>query len=119
MVLWNVRSIVNNLKVHFVTQTLKDCKVDIACITESWLDPDQGHNHTISIIESLGFTVSFSPRKNRRGGGVAILLRSHIQFVPIQHTAKYNSLEWHGIRLFGKQTSYIVFSVFTESKKYL
>ena len=49
--LWNVRSLVNNLKFHFITQTLADNDIHIACITESWLSPDQGHSHTISEIK--------------------------------------------------------------------
>ena len=114
--LWNVRSIANNLKVHFVPQTLKDSNIDIACITETWLDPEQGHNHSIGIIESYGFTLSHTPRKNRKGGGVAFLLRSNVNFTPIKHYANYNSLDWHGIRIFGNITSYRLLCIYRKQE---
>ena len=114
--LWNVRSIANNLKVHFVPQTLKDSNIDIACITETWLDPEQGHNHSIGIIESYGFTLSHTPRKNRKGGGVAFLLRSNINFTPIKRYANYNLLEWHGIRIFGNITSYRLLCIYRKQE---
>ena len=71
--LWNVRSLGNNLKHHFVQQTLEDQNIDIACITETWLSPDFGQDHTLSEIKNFGFNISSTSRKGRRGGGVAIL----------------------------------------------
>ena len=83
LLLWNVRSLTNNLKVHFILHTLHDNKIDVACITETWLSPELGHNHTnISIIKSRGYNITFDSRSDRNGGGVAFLLKSNIKFTP-------------------------------------
>ena len=47
---------------------------------------------------------------------MAVLIRSHLHFIPIKHNAKYSSLEWHGIRIFGKSTSYSLLCVYRKQE---
>ena len=113
--LWNVRSLSNNLKLNFVQQTLEDNDIDIACITETWLSPDYGQNYTVSELQSFGFKISLTSRKNRTGGGVGILVKKSIKFSSLKYTEQYSSFEWNGMVLLLLIASY----AFTESKKYL
>ena len=113
--LWNVRSLVNNLKIQFILQTLRDQNIDITCITESWLDPDQGHNHSLAIIKSYGFQVSFTPRKNRTGGGVAVLMKKSVKYTEVKHSFMYTSFEWHGVRIVGS-TCYTILCVYRKQE---
>ena len=50
-----------------------DENIQIACITESWLN--EGHDHTVAKLKSFGFNISHSFRTHRNGGAVAILLQ--------------------------------------------
>jgi len=84
------------LKLHFIIQTLLDSDIHIACITESWLN--DGHDHTIAVLNSFGFSISHSFRATRKGGGVAILLRKEMKFKKIVNDAVFDSFEWHGIK---------------------
>ena len=111
-----MRSLANNLKIHFVLQSLQDKDVDIACITETWLSPELGHNHTISIIESFGYNISFTARKGRKGGGVAFLLKSNLKFAPIKPMCNYTSFEWHGIRLIGRISAYRLLCIYRKQE---
>ena len=94
MALWNVCSISGYLKLHFVQQTLGDKNIHIACITETWLDPYDGHKHILSELNKFGYNVSFRSRKARKGGGVAFLIKKHIKFSCVfKNTLQYNSFE--------------------------
>ena len=89
-------------------QTLLDTNVDITCITESWLSPGQGHNHTIATLKSFGFDVSLTCRKKRRGGGWLILVKNPIKFKMLKNCVNFDSFEWNSIRVFGTFTCCIL-----------
>ena len=95
--LWNVRSLGNNLKIHFILQTLKDCNIDIAFITESWLT--EGFAHTAALLNSFKYELSHTFRPNRTGGGVAVLIRKPLNFKVVNFHLIVDSFEWHAIRL--------------------
>jgi len=107
--LWNVRSLSNNLKHHFVQQTLEDESIDVACITETWLSPEFGQDHTVSEIKNFGFNVSLTSRKGRRGGGVAIFVKNNLNFSALKFNRAYTSFEWNGVRIFGIATIYLLY----------
>ena len=117
--LWNVRSLVNNLKFHFITQTLADNDIHIACITESWLSPDQGHSHTISEIKKLGWNISFTARKSKAGGGVVLLLKNFLKFKPLNDSFHFESLEWNGIRVFGLRVTYCILCIYRKQEIFI
>ena len=86
------------MKLHFILQTIKDSNIDIACITESWLT--ESHLHTAAVLKSFGFNLSHTFRSKRKGGGVAFLLKRQYTFKKIATQKKFDSFEWHGLRLF-------------------
>ena len=73
-----MRSLCNNLKIHFILQLLDDCSIDIACITESWLT--EGFAHTAAVLKSFNYELSHTYRPKRAGGGVAILIKKPLTF---------------------------------------
>ena len=115
VMLWNVRSLTSNLKLHFILQTLVDKEIGIACITESWLSPEQGHNHTLAVIKSFGFKISFTSRSNRRGGGISVLMKNNINCSTVTHSSDYVSFEWHDVRIHG-QTNYCVLCIYRKQE---
>ena len=117
MALWNVRSISGYLKLHFVQQTLEDKNTDIACITETWLNPYEGHKHILSELNKFGYNVSFRSRKARKGGGVAFLIKKHIKFSRVfKNTLQYNSFEWNGIRVYSPKTTYCILCIYRKQE---
>ncbi|XP_064421347.1 uncharacterized protein LOC135359563 [Latimeria chalumnae] len=73
-VLFNARSISNKTSVIY---DLLDNGLDLACITETWLDECAAPILAAAIPQ--GFSVIHCPRLHRRGGGVAIYFRSNLQ----------------------------------------
>ena len=71
VMLLNVRSLANNLKLHFILQTIEDNNIDITCVTESWLN--EGHDHTLAILNMFGYDLSHTIRSNKRGGAVVLV----------------------------------------------
>ena len=71
---FNARSLCN--KTVGVTKFLKEHGCDICFITEAWLKVKDAS--TDAEIKSLGYNVTFQPRKGRRGGGVCALFKSHV-----------------------------------------
>ena len=86
-----MRSLCNNLKIHFILQTLQDCDVKMECITQSWLT--EGHNHTAAILNSFGYDLSHYFRPNRPGGGVAILIKKPLSFKKVALHLEIDSFE--------------------------
>ena len=110
-----MRSITNNLKVHFVLQTLLDQHIHIACITESWLSRKLGHDHTVAVIKSRGFNLSLTEREKRTGGGIAVLIKDGIKFSALKSSLEYVSFEWNGIRVFGIAT-YCILTIYRKQE---
>ena len=110
-----MRSLGNNLKIHCILQTLLDRDILIACITESWLQ-ENGKEHTVAIIKSFGFELSLTCRKNRSGGGIALLVNNSIKFKQVQAPLCFDSLEWNAIRIIGRNCNYIVLCIYRKQE---
>ena len=111
--LWNVWSMGNNLKIHFIIQTIADSKIDVACITESWLT--EGYAHTQSILNSFGYNLSHTFRPNRAGGGVAMLIKANLEYKEVKTFFDLKTFEWHGIRLLGT-TVYLIVTIYRKQE---
>ena len=57
---------------------LQDEKIDVACITETWLTGQA--NYTTSTIKSYGFDIIHSCRSNSRGGGTAVIFHQSLNY---------------------------------------
>ena len=103
------------MKIHCILQTLRDKNVSVACITESWLQ-EKGHDHTVAIIKSFGFSVSLSCRKDRTGGGIATLVKNPIKFTEINTNISFDSLEWNAIRITGHLCNYFILCIYRKQE---
>ena len=73
---WNVWSVLNGKKLLNLLQILEDYNISIACITETWFDSKTGTFS--SVIKKNGFELHHAFREGKRGGGSAILYKSHL-----------------------------------------
>ena len=86
--LWNAQSI--NNKINNFIQILEDNDINICCISETWL---QTQNNTITAkLKESGYTIYHFNRISKRGGGVAILLKSNYK-TKFEKSLKYVSFE--------------------------
>ena len=85
---FNVRSLCN--KVFGVIELLNDNKIDLCCVTETWMKSKDSAIY--KEIHEQGFEIFNAPRRGR-GGGVAFLFNSK-KVKPLRNnTAKYSSFE--------------------------
>ena len=90
--LFNPWSLVN--KIHDIMSNLSDKNIDIAAICETWLA--DMNNPTTAVIKSFGYKIHHSFRKDKKGGGTALVyngvytmscVQSSIAFSTFEHTA--------------------------------
>ena len=72
--LFNARSLCN--KITRITEFLTEKKCDVCFITEAWMKLE--NTSKVADIRDLGYNVILQPRKGKRGGGVCVLYKDHI-----------------------------------------
>ena len=93
IVAWNVWSILNEQKLSNFLQVLEDQNFQIACITETWFDSQNGK--FTAAIKNAGFKLIHSYREDKRGGGTAIMYRSQLKVKKGEESSsKYESFEF-------------------------
>jgi hypothetical protein len=70
----NARSI--NNKTEEVVDFILDNKLDVLCVTETWLQAND--SFTAKSVTPNGFSIISNPRQNRRGGGVATIVTNDL-----------------------------------------
>lgn len=73
MIYFNSRSVKNKLRDLFFLINSK--KPDIVCICETWLN---NNINDAELVQGLPYNVFRSDRKNKRGGGVAIIVKDNV-----------------------------------------
>ena len=103
----NARSLNNRTIDSLFNILLVDEKVDVCCVTETWLKPSD--QVLLAEIKSRGYEIVSSPRTSKkRGGGVAFICKSLYKYTVIK-TPKYKFFELLEVVLKCK-TSHIRFS---------
>ena len=102
--LLNVRSL--NNKSFLVNDLITENKLDCICLVETWLNNDTA---TAIMIETCPPDYSFHqlPRRNRRGGGVAVVFSSQLMF-RITELGEFTSMEYLAIELKTESTVLVV-----------
>ena len=79
-------------------QVLDDNDIQIACLCETWFDSDNG-KYT-KAIKDAGYEIKHCCRKNKGGGGTAIIYNSSLKVKPGDASeSKYESFEYSYIKL--------------------
>ena len=95
---WNLHSLLNEVKLQSVLQVLDDNDIQIACLCETWFDSDNG-KHT-KAIKDAGYEIKHCCRKNKGGGGTAIIYSSSLKVKPGDASeSKYESFEYSYIKI--------------------
>ena len=83
------------------TKLLAECETDIALLTETWLKDDD--QVVMNKITPPGFTLKYKNRTTKRGGGVAVLHKSHLNLYKA-----WNFSEFEYIELSSKKPSFVI-----------
>ena len=75
--LWNAKSL--NNKIDEFVSLLEDADIDIAAVTETWLASQ--NNNTTSELSAKGYSIYHFNRDDRKGGGVALILKNNFKFI--------------------------------------
>ena len=102
IIMWNVRSILKDLKLNNFLQLLEDNDIQVACLCETWFDSQNGT--FTATIKAAGYEILHGNRDDNRGGGTAILYRKTMKVKRGEaSTSKYKSFEYSHVSL--KQVS--------------
>ena len=71
--------------------TVTDSSVDIAGVCETWFD--DSNNPTTAVIKSFGYSVIHNFRKDRRGGGTALIFKKSYTLSPLTFPDTYKTFE--------------------------
>ena len=76
-------------KLTYVLDHVNEHKSDIVAITESWLSSDEGNNRTVSQeCADYDYKLFHIPRSNRKGGGVALLIKNGLNVIKQVHSIR-------------------------------
>jgi hypothetical protein len=107
--LLNARSLQRNMSTiqhHIVLHNL-----DLAAITESWLREDSGDDILREVCPA-GYSSLHKPRKDKRGGGVAIIFRDTIRVRPLELDYSAQSFEFIGVSLTINSTCFVLLVIY-------
>ena len=102
---WNVWSILNENQLNNFLQIINDYHISIACVSESWFDSKNGPFS--KAIKESGYELHHAYRKDKRGGGTAIMYKKHLMVKDGEaSTSEYSSFEF----------SYVILTLQTKRK---
>lgn len=95
--LLNARSI--NNKVYEIRELLLKHNIDVGCVTETWLR--EGPSTVVADFKREGLEVVSLPRKERKGGGVALISKNKCYRIKQIKTERYKTFELLEVILLG------------------
>ena len=87
--LFNPWSLVN--KIHDIMSNISDKKIDIAAFCETWLA--DMNNPTTAVIKSFGYKIHHSFRKDKKGGGTALVYNGVYTMSCVQSSTVFSTFE--------------------------
>ena len=99
-------------KADKVLEIINDNKIDIACITETWLSSE--NNSTTSIVKSFGYSITHFYTENCRGTGVAIIFKNTVNVKPYnKFSSMFDSFQYRGVEISAKnQPSILIYVIY-------
>ena len=71
--------------------TIQDNSVDVAGICETWFN--ESCNPATAIIKSFGYSIIHNFRKEKKGGGTALIFKSSFKLSPISFSQTFTTFE--------------------------
>ena len=92
MALVNIQSL--KPKLDMLIHHMQVSNIDMVFVTESWTQDgnESEHQYIKAKINTAGYNMLFQSRENQRGGGIAIIYKSHLQVEKLIFN-NYTSLE--------------------------
>ena len=98
IMIWNVWSILNELKLNTFLQIIEDKNIHLACITETWFDAKNGKS--TATVKEAGYGIAHCVRDDKRGGGTAVIYKEELKVKEGECSgSKYESFEFSSIYL--------------------
>ena len=108
-------SILNEEKLSNFLQVLEDQNFQIACITETWFDSQNGK--FTAAIKNAGFKLIHSHREGKRGGGTAIMYKNQLKIKKGEESSsKYASFEFSYIIVIYDSTNLILVCIYRKQE---
>ena len=105
--LFNPWSICN--KTHSIMESLRDNSVDIAGICETWLR--EANNPITAAIKSFGYSIQHNYRKEKKGGGTALIYKSCYSLSVFRSRTDYKSFEYTAATVKTNSVSKVLFVI--------
>ena len=90
-------------------EALRDNSIDVAGICETWLV--DGTNPTTAAIKNYGYLILHNYRKDRKGGGTALIYRSCFKLSVFRSKTSFNSFEYTAATLSTSTISKVMFVI--------
>jgi hypothetical protein len=103
----NARSI--NNKTEAVVDFILEHHLDILCLSETWLQPDD--TFTTNHVTPCGYSIVSNPRLNKRGGGLAVLMKNNLHFKR-QSNIYFNTFEVLVVQVTSSSKSFAVATIY-------
>lgn len=85
----NATSVCN--KTDEILDLISDHNIDLLIITESWIKSNEIDCSVLKAITPLGFSMFSLPRQDKRGGGIVIIYKSHIDIMFKDLTSEFTA----------------------------
>jgi exonuclease III len=115
VIVWNVWSILNEVKLNQFLQIIEDKKIHVACITETWFDSRNGK--FTATVKEAGFGIVHSFRENKRGGGTALIYKKELKVKEgDESSSKYESFEFSSIYLKHEYNNILILCIYRKQE---
>ena len=113
--MWNVWSILNDVKLSQFLHIIEDRNVHIACITETWFDSSNGK--FTATVKEAGYGIVHCFREKKRGGGTAVMYKKEFKVKPgDESSSKYESFEFSSIYVKHDSTNILIICIYRKQE---
>ena len=92
-----------------VVDFILEHELDILCITETWLQSDD--SFTANHVTPSGYSIVSSPRLNRRGGGIAVIIKNDFLFKRLT-CSSFSTFEVLLVQVISSSKSFVIATIY-------
>src|SRR5271156_2039631 len=97
------------LYLNYVVDFILEHELDILCITEKWLQSDD--SFTANHVTPSGYSIVSSPRLNRRGGGIAVIIKNDFLFKRLT-CSSFSTFEVLLVQVISSSKSFVIATIY-------